>query len=393
MKTGVSARKTAWVRCLLAQAVWLAAGCGMLRPARDTGLPPLPISDRELARLREDIRSRPSPGEAPTPAARYRGIAMVPLAQVQSVGGSPIQIANVPQLSPTPGTNFVVSLWVRCDRPPTAQQGYAAVIGKYSESMPASSRWLIGIDTTLHPFLKTSTTGTAVTASRALQAGTWHLLVAEWASNGMARLYVDTNLCASGTLSLLPSSDLPVTVGDTYPLGGAHALDGGVDEVRISRRPATIEAVAAIFASAPDNDQDGVMDGNDPDDNNDGLPDEWAALYFGDRLAGAPGDDPDGDGISNWNEYISGTNPSDGQSVFAVWDVSGTATGRTLTVECDGLANRFYTVWFASNLVGDAHWVPAGEPQTCSATGPLRLTVPAPADAKGYFRVSVRIVP
>ncbi len=47
-----------------------------------------------------------------------------------------------------------------------------------------------------------------------------------------------------------------------------------------------------------------------PDADNDGLPDNWELEHFG-NLAQGGGDDPDGDGLSNLQEYLQGSNPTD----------------------------------------------------------------------------------
>jgi hypothetical protein len=49
------------------------------------------------------------------------------------------------------------------------------------------------------------------------------------------------------------------------------------------------------------------------DVDNDGLPDDWEARYFGDLLRSADGD-PDDDGLSNSEELAAGTNPSESDS-------------------------------------------------------------------------------
>lgn len=49
---------------------------------------------------------------------------------------------------------------------------------------------------------------------------------------------------------------------------------------------------------------------NDPDNDEDGLPDWWEVQNFGIDLSQNRNDDTDNDGISNWVEYKLGTNPN-----------------------------------------------------------------------------------
>jgi uncharacterized repeat protein (TIGR02543 family) len=57
------------------------------------------------------------------------------------------------------------------------------------------------------------------------------------------------------------------------------------------------------------------------DTDNDGLPDLWEYRYFGD-LGYSGTDDPDNDGVSNHDEYLDGTDPTDPTSVFPRLTVS-----------------------------------------------------------------------
>ena len=52
---------------------------------------------------------------------------------------------------------------------------------------------------------------------------------------------------------------------------------------------------------------------SDPDTDNDGLPDWWEMLHFG-TLSFGPGDDTDGDGLTNQAEFQLGTNPAEADS-------------------------------------------------------------------------------
>src|SRR5262249_494508 len=47
------------------------------------------------------------------------------------------------------------------------------------------------------------------------------------------------------------------------------------------------------------------------DTDGDGLPNDWEQQYFGSTTAANPNDDSDGDGMTNYAEFVCGTNPTD----------------------------------------------------------------------------------
>jgi len=67
-----------------------------------------------------------------------------------------------------------------------------------------------------------------------------------------------------------------------------------------------------------DTDGDGVPDDEDTDDDDDGMPDDWESKYGLDPLnKDDADDDPDGDGVSNYDEYYYfGTNPNNNEDNF-----------------------------------------------------------------------------
>jgi chitinase len=65
-----------------------------------------------------------------------------------------------------------------------------------------------------------------------------------------------------------------------------------------------------------DTDDDGLGNNADTDDDNDGMPDDWEVQYGLDPLADDALEDPDGDGASNLNEYLAGTEPNSIEDPF-----------------------------------------------------------------------------
>ena len=116
------------------------------------------------------------------------------------------------------------------------------------------------------------------------------------------------------------------------------------------------------------------------DSDGNGMPDYWQTLY---AISDAAGDD-DSDGATNLAEFLAGTNPRDGASVFKL-TATPTTDAATLALEFQALAARSYTVQFRDDLTtGD--WqkyydVPAGP-----VTRNELLTVPMNA-VRRFFRV------
>ncbi len=91
------------------------------------------------------------------------------------------------------------------------------------------------------------------------------------------------------------------------------------------------------------------------DSDGDGLPDEWEAKYGLDTQLGTgdsgPNGDPDGDGQTNLQEYIAGTDPKLPQSKFEMGVVFDTIA---VTLSVQALPGRSYTFWHRDSL--DSGW-------------------------------------
>ncbi len=84
----------------------------------------------------------------------------------------------------------------------------------------------------------------------------------------------------------------------------------------------------------------GDTDGN-------GLPDWWELKYFGVLTGTDPNGDPDHDGVSNLNEYLTGTNPTNAVSYFHITRVT-TGSPKKVFVYC--APGFYYTLQRADDL-------------------------------------------
>ncbi|MBI3850120.1 MAG: hypothetical protein HY298_07505 [Verrucomicrobia bacterium] len=95
------------------------------------------------------------------------------------------------------------------------------------------------------------------------------------------------------------------------------------------------------------------------DDNFDGLPDDWQAMYWGSNSESWPSPyaDSDGDGASNRDEFLAGTNPLDANSVLRT---ALTSTGQGLFLSWNTQPGLMYQVQSSTNMTA---WVNVGSPR------------------------------
>jgi glycosidase len=123
---------------------------------------------------------------------------------------------------------------------------------------------------------------------------------------------------------------------------------------------------------------------------NDGIPDWWRLAYFGHALGLASdhsrgSDDADGDGVSNLNEFLAGTDPLNPASVFKVTEVA--VIGGDVLVSCSTVTNRTYQLQRRDSLDATSSWTNIAQP-VIGTGGVLVLTDSgSPADAEKYYRV------
>ena len=141
---------------------------------------------------------------------------------------------------------------------------------------------------------------------------------------------------------------------------------------------------------------EGALTAGDAD--GDGLPDAWESLYAEGKnghagLSVSSNDaaaDNDGDGRSNWEEYVAGTDPLDEESVFSVRTV-GFSDGTMAVTAGPGATGRRYTLKRTSALGGDARWEEVATAESPEDGGTVEWTWIGVAGGGGYFRVDVEL--
>lgn len=113
----------------------------------------------------------------------------------------------------------------------------------------------------------------------------------------------------------------------------------------------------------------------DVDSDGDGIPDWWVRAYFdhatGQEADGSrAGDDPDADGGDNRSEFEALTDPTDGDSIFAI---DALAVGEFPTLRFQSASGRFYAVEGTADLQTTNDWLPV-QSGLAGTNGPFSFT-------------------
>ena len=80
-----------------------------------------------------------------------------------------------------------------------------------------------------------------------------------------------------------------------------------------------------------------------------GLPTAWELTYFG-HTAVNPNADADGDGVSNYNEYLAGTNPTNAMDFLRITSTTFAPGGTNTTLTWNSTPSRLYSIQKALSL-------------------------------------------
>ena len=122
------------------------------------------------------------------------------------------------------------------------------------------------------------------------------------------------------------------------------------------------------------------------DSDGDGIPDWWELQYGGDSTGMDPNADGDGDGASNYEEFVAGSNPTDGLSVFAIDNLQGT---NSLVLTWATEPGRLYSVYSHTNL--STQWPTSAVYQVEGDGSVKSYTNSLPPASTRFFRLGVEL--
>ena len=134
-----------------------------------------------------------------------------------------------------------------------------------------------------------------------------------------------------------------------------------------------------------------VMQLNTSDDDHDNLPAYWEIQYFGGPTNATGQADSDGDGVTDYSEYVALSVPTNRDSVFAVTDAAfwSAPAGTAAAVSFTSHYARIYQMQFTTNLAAPTVW--SNLPPARPGIGGLTTLFHTNTLDRAFYRIDVRL--
>ena len=125
------------------------------------------------------------------------------------------------------------------------------------------------------------------------------------------------------------------------------------------------------------------------DTDGDGMPDAWEISQGLNPTVADGGEDADGDGSSNYEEFVAGTSPKDRTSTLQV-EIELLSDGTHLSLRWPSVLGRIYTVRSANDPLVAPPW-PALPNNLIGTGGILERIVPLVTTWNRFYQVEVTL--
>jgi Tol biopolymer transport system component len=191
----------------------------------------------------------------------------------------------------------------------------------------------------------------------------------------------------TGTKTLLTIESSPSPNWSSIVAKPSISADGGM--VAFQSTKAMLVPGSLDLNRAPDLFATGQLLPPATDSVGDGISDAWRAQYFGGNGTTTNSQscatcDADGDGVSNLQEYLAGTSPTDSGSVLRV-QPSAAMSGNNVMLTWPAAPGKGYAVQYKLHLTDPVWQTPSGTPWVIGTTGYFNVTNTL---AGGYFRIA-----
>lgn len=276
-------------------------------------------------------------------------------------------------ISPQPGDEFVngYTLMFDVSYPLSSRRKWMALFQTAPNNHNDAELFIRANDGTIG----ISTTGYS---SWVLNEETWARIVISVDNGNHYKIYADGNLILTGNVQ--PKDGVyslnPTLLFFADDNGEDHPID--VSAIRLYNAPLNDSEVAALGDALTTN----------PDQNNNGIPDSWEIANSLRTDIDESGEDPDGDGFTNWQEYLADTDPHDPQS-GAKLSVSPSTNPSEISVSFMTSAKRYYTVEYSEDLGLTDPWKPLNFP--FPGTGALAEIIEPIDGPRRFYRLKIEL--